>query len=120
MAAEPAPKKGTAAWCGLLCWLLQHLMMSPQPLQAALQPAGCATAAHPRGMCGCAPAVLELPRFHAALQKLYVCEYSLQFFKRRSQMLRHMAKVGAHRAHMGSRGQSPAPGSPVAVAACGF
>ncbi len=23
---------------------------------------------------------------------LYICEYSLQFFKRRSQMLRHMAK----------------------------
>ncbi len=27
------------------------------------------------------------------LQKLYFCDYTLQFFKRRSQMLRHMAKV---------------------------
>jgi len=26
-------------------------------------------------------------------KKLYVCEYSLQFFKRRTQMLRHMSKV---------------------------
>lgn len=39
------------------------------------------------------PAARPSPLPPVCLQKLFFCEYTLQFFKRRSQMLRHLSKV---------------------------